>query len=129
MGLTIANPAHDIRGRKVVDRNGNEIGEVDHLFIDEEERRVRFIEVSSGGFLGIGEKKFLIPIDAITGIEASAVFVDQTREHVASAPDYNPELVEQPSWLDYYAYYGYPPYWGIGYSNPPFPHDPPRHAA
>jgi sporulation protein YlmC with PRC-barrel domain len=128
MGLTVADPADDIRGRKVVDRNGEEIGEIDSLFIDEEERHVRFLEVASGGFLGIGESKFLMPIDAITRIEDEVVHVDQTRERVAAGPRYDPELVELPSWLDYYGYYGYGPYWGPGYIYPPYPYYPPRAA-
>jgi sporulation protein YlmC with PRC-barrel domain len=50
--LTVADPAADMRNRKVVDRDGEEIGEVDDLLIDAPEKRVRFLEVASGGFLG-----------------------------------------------------------------------------
>jgi len=49
--LTIANPAEDIRGRAVVDRDGEDIGEVEDLLIDAQEKRVRMLEVASGGFL------------------------------------------------------------------------------
>src|SRR5205823_1454428 len=120
-GLTVADHTHDIRGRKVVDRSGEEIGDVDELFVDEGEQRVRFIRVASGGFLGLVETKFLMPVDAITYIDDDIVHVDQTREHVAGAPPYDPELVEEPSWLDYYAYYGYDPYWDPAYMYPPYP--------
>jgi hypothetical protein len=34
----------------VVDRGGAGIGEIDDLVIDEEERRVRLLQVGSGGF-------------------------------------------------------------------------------
>lgn len=64
--LTVADPKEDIRGRKVLDKNGDEIGKVDDLLIDESEHKVRLLEVESGGFLGLGETKVLIPVDAIT---------------------------------------------------------------
>ncbi|MGI8485269.1 MAG: PRC-barrel domain-containing protein, partial [Thermomicrobiales bacterium] len=74
--LTVANPAEDIRGRKVVDKNGDDIGDVDALMIDTDEAKVRFIQIGAGGFLGIGEKHFLIPVDAITSINDDTVHVD-----------------------------------------------------
>jgi sporulation protein YlmC with PRC-barrel domain len=66
--LTIEPEAADIRGRTVKERDGEEIGEVDDLFVDVQERRVRMMQVASGGFLGLGESKSIIPIDAITKI-------------------------------------------------------------
>ena len=44
--LTVANPAEDIRNRNVVDRNNEEIGDVNDLFIDNRDKRVRFLEVA-----------------------------------------------------------------------------------
>jgi sporulation protein YlmC with PRC-barrel domain len=125
-GLTVARPDEDVRKRKVVDADGEEVGFVDDLFIDEEERKVRFLRVSSGGFLGLGASKFLIPVDAVTRVEADSVRVDQTRERVAGAPRYAPELVERREYFQsLYGYYGYAPYWTAGYVYPPFPVFPP----
>ena len=59
--LTIANPAEDIRGRAAVDRDGEDIGEVEDLLIDAHEKRVRLLEVASGGFLGLGKRSFYFP--------------------------------------------------------------------
>ena len=84
--LTVADPAEDIRDRKVIDRDGEELGEVDDLLIDERDKRVRFLEVASGGFLGIGEKKFLLPVEAITRISEDTVYVNQTRQQIVGAP-------------------------------------------
>jgi sporulation protein YlmC with PRC-barrel domain len=64
--LTVADPAEDIRGRTVLDHNGEEISDVNDLLIDNHEKRVRFLAVASGGYLGLGQTKFLIPVDAIT---------------------------------------------------------------
>jgi sporulation protein YlmC with PRC-barrel domain len=121
-GQTIANADHDIRGRKVKDKAGNEIGTVDDLLIDDEERKVRFLRVEHGGFLGFGETKSFIPVDAITRITADDVFIDHSREHVAGAPRYDPDLVDD---LKYYGslydHYGYSPFWGMGYTYPGIP--------
>ena len=88
--LTIANPAEDIRGRAVVDRDGEDIGEVEDLLIDAYEKRVRLLEVASGGFLGLGKTKFLLPVEAITRISDDTVYVNQTRQYIAGAPPLQP---------------------------------------
>ena len=120
--LTVANPDEDIRGRKVVDRAGEEVGTVDDLMIDDRDRKVRFLRVASGGFLGLGETKFMIPVDAITRITDDVVWIDQTRERLAGAPPYDPELADNAYWQALYGYYGYSPYWSDGYVNPGFPY-------
>jgi len=121
--LTVADPREDIRGRTVVDKAGEEIGRVDALLIDDQEQKVRFLQVASGGFLGLGERTFLLPVDAIVRIDNDRVFVDQTRERIAGAPPYDPSLAADPGhYGDVYGYYGYPPFWAPGYAYPAYPH-------
>jgi sporulation protein YlmC with PRC-barrel domain len=122
--LTLADRAEDIRGRTVLDEKGEELGEVNDLFIDDREHKVRFLEVSSGGFLGLGTTKFLLPVDAITRITDETVYVNQTRERVAGAPRYDPDLVDERYVSGVYGHYGYPPYWGPDYRYPPYPRYP-----
>lgn len=118
--LTVENPDVDPRGRKVLDRAGEEIGEIDDLMIDGEDEKVRYLHVASGGFVGIGEHTFLIPVDAITRVETDQIHIDQTRDRVADAPKYDPALVEDDYYDQLYGYYGYAPYWGAGYAYPTF---------
>lgn len=117
--LTVA-PADDIRGLTVLDRDGEEIGSVDALVVDDTERRVRFLEVGSGGFLGIGEEKRLIPVDAVARVDDDGVRVDTTREAVAGGPAYDPDVVEYSpdDYGEYYGYFGYAPFWAPGYAYP-----------
>ncbi len=122
--LTVAFPDEDVRGRKVFDRDGEEIGTVSDLLVDGHESKVRFLEVASGGILGIGESKVLIPVDAVTRVTDDAVHVDQTRERVAGAPRYDPTLAGRPYWENLYGHYGYGPYWRPGYVYPPYPRYP-----
>jgi sporulation protein YlmC with PRC-barrel domain len=122
--LTLANRAEDIRGRDVLDTAGEEIGKVDDLLIDEQEQKVRFLQVSSGGFLGLGATKFLIPVDAIMRMTEDAVYISQARERLTGAPRYDPSLVDERYLSDVYGYYGYSPYWGPDYRYPGYPYYP-----
>lgn len=116
--LTVADPAEDVRGRRVVDRNGNAAGDIDGLLIDEAERHVRFLEVGSGGFLGLGKKTRLIPVNAVTSVEDDEVHVDTTLDDIAKSPAYDPDLMTMPRFGDYYAHYGMAPHWAPGYAYP-----------
>ena len=77
--LRLADPAEDVRGRKVLDKDGEAIGEVNELIVDGREGHVHFLEVSSGDLLGLGRLRSLIPVGAITRISGEAVHVKQTR--------------------------------------------------
>ncbi|MFB7085870.1 PRC-barrel domain-containing protein [Streptomyces sp. NPDC056296] len=96
----VETPEQDVRDRKVVDADANDIGTVDDLLIDEPERKARFLLVAHGGFLGFGETKSFIPVEAVTHITDDQVFIDQSRERVAQAPAYDPDLTDEP---DYYS--------------------------
>jgi sporulation protein YlmC with PRC-barrel domain len=122
--LMTTDPAADVRDRRVLDKAGQDIGHVDDLLVDDREHKVRFLRVAAGGFLGLGEAKFLIPVDAITKVEAKAVHVDQTLDHVARGPRYDPTLMDESHLNDAYGHYGYSPWWGPGYMYPMFPYDP-----
>lgn len=109
-GMTVADPAQDIRGRKVKDENGRSLGKVRDLLIDDAERKVPFLLVEHGGLLG--QEKSVIPVNAINRITKDAVFLNHTREHVAAAPGYDPALINERTYHDsIYNHYGYLPYW------------------
>lgn len=120
---TVINPDEDIRGRPVKDRDGEDLGTVDDLLVDTSESKVRFLIVASGGILGLGEQKSFVPVDAVTRVLADEVHVDQTKQHVAGAPAYDPELAKaQNFYEDIYGYYGLTPFWGAGYAYPGYPY-------
>ncbi|MDQ6877584.1 MAG: PRC-barrel domain-containing protein [Candidatus Dormibacteraeota bacterium] len=121
-GQTIASADEDIRGRKVKDKDGHDVGRVDDLLIDDQDRKVRFLRVEHGGFLGFGETMSFIPVDAITRITEDDVFINHSREDVAGAPQYDPDLADLPDPVGLYGYYGYSPFWGAGYMYPGYPY-------
>ncbi len=81
-----ANPEDDLRGKDVYDPHGQRMGSVEDLYVDRQEREVRFLEVGAGGFLGIGEKRFLVPVEAVTKVSEDRVIVEPDRTERAEGP-------------------------------------------
>ena len=110
-GLVLEDLTQDVRGLDVYDEDGDQIGTVEDLYADAEERKVRFLDVSAGGFLGLGERRFLIPVEAVSEVrEDGVVVVDQKRRKVAESPLFDADVVPQPPYQDeLYEYYGYLP--------------------
>ena len=72
-----------------------------------------------GGFLGLGEKKSFIPVDAITEIDDDHVIINHTRRALVGRglPAYDADLVDDRNYpARVYNHYGYTPFWGVGYS-------------
>src|SRR5215210_3073617 len=112
-GLALEDLTQDVRGLDAYDEDGDRIGKVEDLYADAQERKVRFLDVGAGGFLGLGEKRFLIPVEAVSEVrEDAVVVVDQKRRKVAESPLFDADVVPQPPYQDeLYEYYGYlPPY-------------------
>ena len=119
---TVADPNADVRGRQAVDSSGEEIGTVEDLLVDDEETRVRFLQIGSGGFLGIGKDRFLVPVDAVASVTQDRVQVSRERARMTDVPGYDPTLEQDPAYYaDVYGWWGYGPYWAPGYVYPPYP--------
>ena len=106
--LRLEEPWQDIRGLEVYDVNGEQIGSVEDLYVDRDSRLPRFLEVSAGGFLGIGKKHFLIPIEEVSReMGEDRVTVNQPRDKVVESPDFDPDDVANPDiQRAIHAYYG-----------------------
>lgn len=125
--LAIADPAEDVRGRTVLDAAGQEVGEVRDLVVDSDAAKVRFLQVGAGGFFGLGEETFLVPVDAVKYIQEGSVYIDRIRDGMREVPRYDPELAAHESYYeDLYSWWDYSPYWVGGYVPGAYPHLPPR---
>ena len=87
------NPEQDIRGKDVYVVDGEQIGSVDDLYIDRQERKVRFLEVGAGGFLGLGEKHFLIPVEYVTEVGEVRITIEPGREMATGSPPFDTTVV------------------------------------
>ena len=81
-----ANLEDDLRGKDVYDAEGQRVGSVEDLYIDRREREVRFLEVGAGGFLGIGEKRFLVPVEAVVKVSEEWVAIEPDRTEKVKGP-------------------------------------------
>lgn len=77
----------------VYDVGGEEIGTVGDVYVDSAERKMRFLDVAAGGFLGLGERHFLIPIDAVGEIGEDRVTLNRSREEVVDSPMFDPSAM------------------------------------
>jgi sporulation protein YlmC with PRC-barrel domain len=125
--LSLVDPQEDVRGWKVFDRQGEEIGKVDDVFMDPTERRVRFLSVKSGDVLGLGGKKLLIPIDAIAPVAQDKVVINHQRDRIVAGPQVDREFEKGSDQaadpdavvLACYQFYGIAqPYWDPTYQRP-----------
>jgi sporulation protein YlmC with PRC-barrel domain len=94
---------HDIQGHSVLDKNGDEVGTVEDLYIYEDAQAVHLIKVAGS------EHHFLIPVDAVTTVGDEGVNVEQDKELILGSPEYDSEEVpDLETSRAAYAHYGYP---------------------
>jgi sporulation protein YlmC with PRC-barrel domain len=108
--VRLEEPWHDIRQLDVYDIDGEQIGSVEDLYVDREARLPRFLSVSAGGFLGMGKRHFLVPVEEVSrGVgEEERVVVNRLKEKVEGSPQFDPEEVPNPDvQRAVRAYYGY----------------------
>lgn len=94
---------HDAQGLKVLDKNGDEVGTVEDLYIYEAAEAVHLLEVEIEG------RHVLIPIDAVTNVTEDGVNVEQDMDTITSAPEHDSEDVPDPETSRAaYEHFGYP---------------------
>ena len=105
--LHLEEPWQDIRELDVYDTYGEQIGSVEDLYVDQQARHPHFLDVSAGGFLGIGKRHFLIPVEEVSReVSENQVTVNHSREKVMGLPAFDPDmLLELDLQHAIYAYY------------------------
>ena len=81
-----ANLEDDVRGKDVYDPEGRRLGRVEDLYVDRQEHEVRFLEVGSGGLLGIGQKRFLVPVEEVVEVAEEWVAIEPGRTEKVEGP-------------------------------------------
>lgn len=110
--------ATTIIGDRIRNEAGADLGELKEVMLDLNNGQIAYAVLSFGGFLGLGEKLFAIPWQALKLDANSHTFIlsvdPQTLEDAPGFDNDNwPETTEvDDSWLvGVYDYYGYEPYW------------------
>lgn len=99
----LEEPWQEARGRRVIDKNGDEVGTVEELYIWEGPSTVHLIKVSGE------ERSFLVPVHAVTNADEETVALETAREKVMGSPVPESEEVPDPETRRaVFDYYGYP---------------------
>jgi sporulation protein YlmC with PRC-barrel domain len=108
--------ATTIIGDKVINSQGEHLGEIKELMIDLDLGRVAYAVLSFGGVLGMGEKLFAIPFQALQLRPDRHEFVlNVDKEKLKKAPGFDknnwPSTADRTWGMQIHRYYGYEPYW------------------
>jgi sporulation protein YlmC with PRC-barrel domain len=103
-GDTVRNPA------------GEDLGKVKDIMIDMSKGRIAYAVLSFGGVLGMGDKLFAIPWNALSVDEDEKCLVlDADKETLESAPGFDkdnwPDMADTSWGSKIYQHYGQEPYW------------------
>jgi hypothetical protein len=78
-------PQRELRQRGVFDSEGDLIGYVANVYVDEE-GNYHFVDVATGGFKGWGAKHHLVPVAAMAEGEPGSITLKVDRATLESAP-------------------------------------------
>lgn len=82
--------ATSLIGDDVKNASGDDLGKIEDLMIDTDTGRVAYAVVSFGGFLGVGNKLFAVPIEAMAvDREEHALILHESKERLENAPGFD----------------------------------------
>jgi sporulation protein YlmC with PRC-barrel domain len=106
--------ADTIKSDKVVNTAGEDLGKIEELMIDLQDGRIAYAVLSFGGFLGIANKLFAIPWQALKLRPHDHAFtLDIPKEVLERAEGFDKDNwpLTRDAMSGTYVYYGYRPYW------------------
>ena len=108
--------ASTLDGDKVMSSDGEDVGKIKEIMLDVYTGRIAYAVMSSGGFLGIGDKLLAIPWNALTlDTDRKCFLLSVSSETVRNAPgfdkDHWPTMADAAWASDLHSYYGSSPYW------------------
>ena len=102
-----------VEGTSVYNRNGENIGTINHLMIDKVSGQVEYAVMSTGGFLGIGESYSPVTWDSLVyDVNLGGYVMDADRARLEQAPRYTSKA--QPNWSDRAYTERVDEYWRVG---------------
>ena len=93
-----------VRGTPVYSSDGETIGKVDEIFIDNDTRQPEWIGLGSGAF---SSKRVLVPVTGAR-MEADGFYVPYTKDQVQGTPNIDADEISQETEAELYSYYGLP---------------------
>jgi sporulation protein YlmC with PRC-barrel domain len=110
--------AATLDGDRVMSSDGHDVGKIKDIMLDIRSGHIAYAVLSTGGFLGIGDKLLAIPWSALTLDTDHKCFVlSLTAERVKNAPGFDkghwPSMADATWATSIHQYYGREPYWNI----------------
>jgi sporulation protein YlmC with PRC-barrel domain len=112
----------DVLSKRVQNPQGEDLGSIEDIVVDSDAKQIAYAVLSFGGFLGLGDKLFAIPWEALSldsnpgALAADQVFIlNVDKDRLKNAPGFDrssyPNLADRSFSENIYSYYGYKPYW------------------
>ncbi len=105
--------ASELIGMKVLGTDGKSLGDIKDLVINPDDGAIDYAVLDFGGFLGIKDKYFAIPWDALqVASDKSKVLIDATKRDLKHAPGFDknnwPDFGDLAQTTVIYEFYGVP---------------------
>ena len=107
--------ADTLMGEDVYNHKEEDLGDIKEIMLDMRTGRVAYAVLSFGGFLGMGEKLFAVPWNALTLDTVNKRFIlNVVKESLKDAPGFDKDAwpdMANPTWTaGIHSYYGTKPY-------------------
>lgn len=108
--------ASTLIGDDVINRRNETVGSLKDIMLDIETGHVAYAVLSCGGFLGIGDKLFAVPWNALElDADRHALIFDVDKERLSQAQGFDkdnwPDMADRTWGADIHEFYGTRPYW------------------
>ena len=109
--------AETLIGDLVYNHKDEELGEIKEIMLDMRNGKVGYAVMSFGGFLGMGDKLFAVPWNALKLDTKHHRFVLHVeKDHLRDAPGFDkdrwPDMADHAWTANIHSYYGTTSYWG-----------------
>jgi uncharacterized protein YrrD len=108
--------ASTLSGDRVRDSQGQHLGKIEEFMLDVDTGRIAYAVLSFGGTLGVGDKLFAVPPDALRlDAEKRCFVLNVDRKTLENAPGFAkdnwPNFADRTFGTQIYSYYRRRPYW------------------
>jgi sporulation protein YlmC with PRC-barrel domain len=110
--------ATSLVGDGVRNRKNEDLGKIEDLMIDLDAGRVAYAVLSFGGFLGMGDKFFAVPWNALElNMDDKKFVLDANKQQLENAPGFDkdnwPDFADRTWGASVHQYYKQKPYWDV----------------
>lgn len=82
--------ASTLKGNKVRNSEGQDLGKIEDFVLDTSTGAVSYAVLSFGGVMGIGDKLFAVPLQAMrTDTDRHEFILDESKERLENAPGFD----------------------------------------